>query len=90
MKKLTAVLLCLAALLSVPVCADAREAPDVSAGAYVLYCAENGEVLAGKNEHARMKPASTTKLMTTLLTLEVAAKNDEVATDDAAEPPGIP
>ena len=46
----------------------------------MLYCVENGEIILSKNENKRMKPASTTKLMTTLLTLEAAAKNDRIIT----------
>lgn len=46
----------------------------------MLYCVENGEIILSKNESKRMKPASTTKLMTTLLTLEAAAKNDRIIT----------
>ncbi|MBQ5398289.1 MAG: D-alanyl-D-alanine carboxypeptidase [Ruminococcus sp.] len=52
----------------------------VSAGAAVLYCADNGAVYYSKNENKPMKPASTTKLMTTLLTLEYAAKNNKTVT----------
>lgn len=49
----------------------------VSAQAYVLYCVENDSVLLSKNEHNRMKVASTTKIMTTLLTLESAQEKDK-------------
>ena len=80
MKKIISVLLCLALLLTLPFYAGAAEEPETSAGAFVLYCAENGEILFSKNKDKRMKPASTTKLMTTLLTLEEAAKNDRLVT----------
>lgn len=60
--------------------AEESAAPSVSAQAFVLYCVENGDIILSKNENKRMKPASTTKLMTTLLTLEEAAKNDRVIT----------
>ena len=50
----------------------------VSAQAYVLYCVENGEVLLSHNENEKMKPASTTKIMTTLLALEKAKENDRI------------
>ncbi len=50
----------------------------LSAQAYVLYCVENGEVLLSKNADKKMKPASTTKIMTTLLALEEAEKNDKI------------
>ncbi len=48
----------------------------LSAQAYVLYCVENEEILLSKNAHKRMKNASTTKIMTTLLALEESEKND--------------
>lgn len=54
--------------------------PEASAESYVLYCADNGMVVASKDADKRMKPASTTKIMTTLLTLEAAAVNDETVT----------
>lgn len=81
MKKLLAVALSFVLLLT-PLTVYAAEsgAPSVSAQAFVLYCVENGDMILSKNENARMKPASTTKLMTTLLTLEEAAKNDRVIT----------
>ena len=46
----------------------------------MLFCVENKKIILSKNENKRMKPASTTKLMTALLTLEEAAKNDRVIT----------
>ncbi len=58
----------------------ASEVPETQAEAYVLYCPESGELLASHNADKRMKPASTTKLMTTLLTLEQAAKGNETVT----------
>jgi D-alanyl-D-alanine carboxypeptidase/D-alanyl-D-alanine carboxypeptidase (penicillin-binding protein 5/6) len=44
----------------------------------VLYCANNGEVLLSDSPDERLPMASTTKIMTTLLTLEEAAKDDRV------------
>lgn len=80
MKHIISVLLCFVTALVFPVVSDAAETPAVSAEAFVLYCVENGEIILSKNENKRMKPASTTKLMTALLTLEQAAKNDRVIT----------
>ena len=79
MKKLAAVFLWLI-MIAVPFRTDATEQPAVSAESYVLYCPQNGCFLLSKAPDKRMKPASTTKLMTTLLTLEEAAKNDRVIT----------
>ena len=53
------------------------ELPTVSAQACVLYCVEDGKLYYSKNENEKMKPASTTKLMTTLLTLEYADAADK-------------
>lgn len=61
--------------------ADAAEnpaEPELSARSAVLFCPDNGEVIFQKSAHDRMKIASTTKIMTTLLTLEEAEKDDKV------------
>lgn len=47
-----------------------------SAMGTVLYCVDNNSVLYGKNENVKMKMASTTKLMTALLTIEYAEKHN--------------
>lgn len=67
-KALALVLVC--ALLSPHLSAHAAS---VSAEAAVLLCAETGEVLYEKQAHRRLPMASTTKIMTALLTLEAAA-----------------
>lgn len=46
---------------------------DVSAKSAILICADSGAVIWGKNESDPMPMASTTKIMTSLLTLEHAA-----------------
>ncbi|MBQ4128912.1 MAG: D-alanyl-D-alanine carboxypeptidase [Ruminococcus sp.] len=48
----------------------------ISAQAYVLYCVENDSVILEHNAETKMKMASTTKIMTTLLALEKAQEND--------------
>ena len=80
MKKILSIILCFTVIFIFPPTVIAADKPEPAAQAYVLYCVENGQILAAKNENQRMRPASTTKLMTTLLTLENAAKNDEVVT----------
>ena len=80
MKKVLSLVLCAALAFAVPCSANAREKPQTGAEAFVLYCVESEEIILSKNENKRMKPASTTKLMTTLLTLEQAAQNDRVIT----------
>lgn len=80
MKKIIAFVLCAvvtAAALSVR--ADA-----VSAKAYILMDAQTGEVIIAKNESARLPMASTTKIMTTLLTLESGDLDSEFVIDDRA------
>ncbi len=49
----------------------------VSAEAFVLYCPDNGEVLLGRGQNTPAGMASTTKIMTALLALEYAEKNDK-------------
>lgn len=58
--------------------ASAPAAPAVAAEGAVLLNANTGEVLYGKNENTRYYPASITKLMTALLTLENCNLNDTV------------
>ncbi len=59
---------------------DDTQPPSTSAESFVLYCPDNDTVLTSKDENKRMKPASTTKLMTTLLALETADCDDVVVT----------
>lgn len=64
MKKLTA-LLC--AILMLGTCAQAVE---VAAPSALLMEKETGTILFAKDEHAKLEPASVTKVMTILLTME--------------------
>lgn len=77
MKKLFCILMSFAvmALCIVPFHA---EQVSTSAMAFVLYCPDNGEVLLSQNSDRALPMASTTKIMTTLLTLEKAAEDDRV------------
>lgn len=80
MKKIISFVLCAvvtAAALSIR--ADA-----VSAKAYILMDAQTGEVIIAKNESTRLPMASTTKIMTTLLTLESGDLDSEFVIDDRA------
>lgn len=52
------------------------EEVSLSAQAYVLYCVENDTVMLSENADTKMKMASTTKIMTTLLTLEQSERDD--------------
>ena len=62
---------------SIPVKAENNAKVKVSAEAYVLYCADNGQIISSKNENKMMKPASTTKIMTSLLALEEASSRNK-------------
>lgn len=73
------VLLVLAAALW-PSAAQAANVPSVSAKSAILVNADDGMVLYAKNEHQKLAMASTTKIMTALLTLEEAKKNDKAVT----------
>lgn len=75
LKKTISILLVLALFLcALPVSVSAE--PGVSARAAVLINADTGEILYAKNENERHSMASTTKIMTALLTLEAAAAED--------------
>ena len=52
----------------------------VSAQAAVVINADNGQVLYAKNAENKQAMASTTKIMTALLTLEEAAKENKIVT----------
>lgn len=54
-------------------------APALKAAAAVVIDAESGQVLYEKNAHARRAPASTTKIMTSLLCIE-SGRLDEIVT----------
>ncbi len=56
---------------------SAQAAIRISAQAAVLYSPLNNKVYYSKNENKLMKPASTTKIMTALLTLEYAEKHNK-------------
>ena len=51
---------------------------EVTAESYILYCPQNGEIISSLESDKKMKPASTTKLMTTLLTLEAAEADNKI------------
>ena len=56
------------------------DALGTSAQAHILMDADSGIILSQNNANTKMKMASTTKLMTTLLCLEESAKKDKVVT----------
>ena len=56
------------------------ESLSLSAEAAVVYCVNTGQTLYSHNGEQQMAMASTTKIMTALLTLEEASQNDKVVT----------
>lgn len=76
-KYITSLLLSIALLLPIfPPAAAISTLPELTAEGFVLCNAESGEVIESKNPEARLYPASLTKLMTALLTVEMAADLD--------------
>lgn len=63
-----------------PLAAFADAQPQVSAKSAVLINADNGQILFAKDENTKRPMASTTKIMTALLTLEAAAVNNKIVT----------
>lgn len=69
MKKLTLLLSAALLLALLPVRAMAVDIP-ITSRAAVLMEKETGEILYAQNEHEKLEPASVTKIMTMLLTME--------------------
>ncbi|SKC64735.1 D-alanyl-D-alanine carboxypeptidase family protein [Maledivibacter halophilus] len=60
------------------------ETIDISAESGILIDFESGDILFEKNPHKQMYPASTTKIMTAILTLENTNLDDKVVIDKEA------
>lgn len=75
MKRLLPIVICLIALFSMQV--SAQQQPDISiaAKAYMLSDYQSGQVLASKNAHERVEPASLTKLMTAYIVFSALKQN---------------
>jgi serine-type D-Ala-D-Ala carboxypeptidase (penicillin-binding protein 5/6) len=76
-KKLTALLLILMALL---ICSPAALALEIDASSAVLIDAVTGRLLFEQNSHQALPPASTTKILTAMLALESASDLDAIVT----------
>ena len=70
MKRWGAIILCLGLLWSGAVPAAAAAMPETEAVGAVLMEKETGAVICAKGEHEQLEPASVTKVMTLLLTME--------------------
>ncbi len=79
MKRILSFCFCLVFLFSVFGITDAN-AFGTSAEAHILLDADTGIILTGNNMNKKLKMASTTKIMTTLIALEYAAKSNRVVT----------
>lgn len=79
MKKLVCIVLSVCVVILFPISVMAEDI-EASAAAYVLYCPDNTEVLLSQNAYLELPMASTTKIMTTLITLEEAAVDNRTVT----------
>lgn len=61
---------------------SALNPPDVTAYSAVLMDAKSGTIIYNKNEHEKVYPASTTKIMTAILALEMTKDLSEPVTAD--------
>ncbi len=61
-----------------PVYSFAGNVGDITADAYLLVEKDSFAVVAGKNYHTPLPPASTTKVMTTLIALERLDEEDTI------------
>lgn len=80
LKKIISFLLILVIPLLFTLPSSAEAQPQVSAKSAVLINADNGQILYAKNENDKRPMASTTKIMTALITLETAASNNKIVT----------
>lgn len=80
------ILVLLAALILLPLpTAKAASEPGVSAQSAILISGDDGTVIFEKNAHERLAMASTTKIMTALLTLEEAERSGDPVIDITEE-----
>ena len=84
MKKIIAAVLSCVMLLAFTPKTNAAENISLSAKAAVLIEAETGTIILAKNENRKLPMASTTKIMTTLLTLESGDLDKVYAVPDEA------
>lgn len=61
-----------------PLKLDIQERPDVSSVAAAVYDKKSGKILYSKSPDERLAPASTTKLMTALVALDLYTRDDTV------------
>ena len=86
-RRLAAVLAAIALVLAALPALAAAKPPDISASSAILIEASTGEVLYARDAEQRRPIASTTKLMTALLTMEKAKLADKIAASDYVAAP---
>ena len=77
-KKIFIFLFILIFILNVSVCYGISDTPDISARAAILLDSNTEKIIYSKNESERMYPASTTKILTAILTIENCNLDDIV------------
>lgn len=77
-KKVLIVLFMLIFILNISVSYGISDAPEISAGAAILIDSSSGKIIYSKNESEKMYPASTTKILTAILTIENCNLDDVV------------
>ena len=77
-KKVLIVLFMLTFILNISVSYGNSDAPEISAGAAILIDSSSGKIIYSKNESEKMYPASTTKILTAILTIENCNLDDVV------------
>ena len=78
-KKVIVILIVLIFILNISKCYASSDTLDISAESAILIDSSSEKVLYSKNENEKMYPASTTKILTAILTLE-NCKLDDVVT----------
>ena len=83
---LFSILILLFHMLILPLRAEetAQSPPSLSAQSAILVEAESGSLVYEKNAHMRMPMASTTKIMTALVALELASPDTVITVDGRA------
>lgn len=80
LKRMSALIISFSIIFSFCVVCEAADEVSVAAQSAALLCVDTGEFLFLKNSDEKLPMASTTKIMTTLLALEAAAKEDKTVT----------
>ena len=75
---------CFTDLFQIGLPAFADEVPDIKAEAFILMDMETGEVLCEKSADQKRSPASTTKILTSIIALERAGLDTEMTASQTA------